>query len=177
MPPATESIPLINPKENPMRTSVTVSMSLVVALIGLWMTAVPCSAQDDSENMKIVKEKVLADRKFFVAANMELTDEEGTAFWPLYDQYVADQAALAATGGAIIEDFAKHYQSMTDEKAKALLDDYMAFESDRLKLQQEYLPKFRKAIPEKKVTRYYQLENKIRAIGQYELASKIPLMK
>lgn len=66
---------------------------------------------------------------------------------------------------------------MTDDKAKALLDDYMAFESNRLKLQQDYLPKFRKVIPEKKVTRYYQLENKIRAIGQYELASKIPLMK
>ncbi|MGD9018484.1 MAG: hypothetical protein PVH30_13925 [Desulfobacterales bacterium] len=160
-----------------MRTSVTVSIALIVALIGAWMTATPCAAQDASENMKIVKEKVLADRKFFVAANMELTDEEGKAFWPLYDQYVADQAALAARGGGIIEDFAKNYQSMTDEKAKALLDDYMAFESDRLKLQQEYLPKFRKAIPEKKVTRYYQLENKIRAIGQYELASKIPLMK
>ncbi len=160
-----------------MRTPITLSITLIIVLAGVWLSAGPSAAQDASENMKIVKEKVLADRKFFVAANMELTDEEGKAFWPLYDQYVADQAALAATGGAIIEDFAKHYQSMTDDKAKALLDDYMAFESDRLKLQQEYLPKFRKVIPEKKVTRYYQLENKIRAIGQYELASKIPLMK
>lgn len=81
-----------------MRTPITLSITLIIVLAGVWLSAGPSAAQDASENMKIVKEKVLADRKFFVAANMELTDEEGKAFWPLYDQYVADQAALAATG-------------------------------------------------------------------------------
>jgi hypothetical protein len=39
-----------------------------------------------------------------------------------------------------------------------------------------FLPKFRKVLPEKKVARYYQLENKINAVVEYELAKQIPLV-
>jgi hypothetical protein len=134
-------------------------------------------AQDDSENMKIVREKIHADRKLFVAANMELTDAEGKAFWPVYDVYLQDMGKLNAEAAAIIEDYARNYQSMSDEKAKALLDAYLSFEAARVKLQRDYLPKFRKVIPEVKVTRYYQIENKIRAVVNYALAAEIPLVE
>ena len=36
---------------------------------------------------------------------------------------------------------------------------------------QAYLPKFRKALPDVKVVRYYQIENKINAALYYELAA------
>ena len=62
-----------------------------------------------------------------------------------------------------------------DAVAKKLLDQMIALDKDRWTLAQTYLPKFRKAIPELKVTRYYQVENKIRAVVNYELASSIPL--
>jgi hypothetical protein len=45
------------------------------------------------------------------------------------------------------------------------------------KLRQAYLPKFRKVLPEIKVVRYYQIENKINAALNYDLAADIPLMK
>jgi len=53
----------------------------------------------------------------------------------------------------------------------------MAIESMGVKLRQTYLPKFRKALPEVKVVRYYQIENKIQAVLYFDLARKIPLMK
>jgi hypothetical protein len=46
-----------------------------------------------------------------------------------------------------------------------------------LKLRQTYLPRFRKVLPEVKVVRYYQIENKINAALMYEVAAKIPLIK
>jgi hypothetical protein len=46
-----------------------------------------------------------------------------------------------------------------------------------VKLRKTYLPKFRQALPEKKAARYYQIENKINAALNYELAANIPLMK
>jgi hypothetical protein len=46
-----------------------------------------------------------------------------------------------------------------------------------LKLRQSYLPKFRKVLSEKKVARYYQLENKVEAVIEYDIAKQIPLMK
>jgi len=150
---------------------------LIGLLVGIWMLPAATMAQETSDNMKIVREKLLADRKLFVADNMELTEAEGKAFWPVYDEFAQDLQKLGAKGAYLIDDFARHYQDMTDAKAKDLLNQLMAYEAEYLALRQDYLPKFRAAIPEKKVTRYYQIENKIRAIVNYELAGQIPLMK
>ena len=146
-------------------------------LIGVWTLPPLATAEDPTEHMKIVREKILADRKLFVAGNMGLTEAEGRKFWPVYDAYIRDLQKLGAKGTYIIDDFARNYEDMTEVKAKDLLDEYMAYEAEYLAFRQEYLPRFRGVVPEIKVARFYQIENKIRAIVNYELAGQIPLMK
>jgi len=48
---------------------------------------VPGYAQDTSAdmNMQILRDKLKADKKVLVAANMQLTDSEAKVFWPIYD--------------------------------------------------------------------------------------------
>ncbi|MGO9614154.1 MAG: hypothetical protein ACLPX5_14140 [Dissulfurispiraceae bacterium] len=41
----------------------------------------------------------------------------------------------------------------------------------------EYLPKFGKILPAKKVARYYQITNKIEAIVEFQPAKEVPLVK
>ena len=77
----------------------------------------------------------------------------------------------------MIKDYADAYEKMTNDTAKKLLDELMSIEALGPKLRQTYLPKFRKVLPEIKVVRYYQIENKINAALMYELAANIPLMK
>ncbi|HEY6287918.1 MAG TPA: hypothetical protein VIW48_00580, partial [Nitrospiraceae bacterium] len=58
----------------------------VLLLSFLFMGSV--QAQESAQmNMEILKEKVKADKKLVVAANMNLTDAEAKGFWPLYDGY------------------------------------------------------------------------------------------
>jgi hypothetical protein len=66
---------------------------------------------------------------------------------------------------------------MTNSTAKKLIDEYLTIETLRLKLAKAYLPEFRKVLPDTKVARYYQIENKINAAIYYEIATKIPLLK
>ena len=66
---------------------------------------------------------------------------------------------------------------MTDELAIELLDKHMSIEAQRLALQSVFVPKFKKVLPSIKVTRYFQCENKIAAIINYDLAAQIPLIK
>ena len=40
--------------------------------------------------MEILRQKIKADKKLVVAQNLQLTDAEGTAFWPVYDAYQKD---------------------------------------------------------------------------------------
>jgi acetyl-CoA carboxylase carboxyltransferase component len=77
----------------------------------------------------------------------------------------------------LIEEYAQNYESMTDAAAKKLLDDMIDIENQRLNLREDYLPKFRQVLSDKKVERYYPLENKIFAVVNYEVAKVIPLVK
>jgi len=153
-------------------------MSVVFALCALFLFIVPVYAQDKpADTDQLVREKVQADKKLFVAENMQLTEKEAKAFWPVYENYQRDLAKIVDRSKKLIEDYAKSYQTMTDATAKKLTDDMVAIENDRLKLKKDYLPKFRKVLSDKKVARYYQLENKIFAVVSYELAKVIPLVK
>jgi hypothetical protein len=45
-------------------------------------------------NMEILREKLKADKKLLVAANMSLTDAEAKNFWPVYDGYQKELQTL-----------------------------------------------------------------------------------
>jgi hypothetical protein len=152
--------------------------ALLLATMVAVLVATPALAQDQpADNMQILLDKLRADKKLVVAEAMGLTESEAKGFWPVYDGYQKDLGGLGDRTIALIKDYAANYQSMSDQAAKRLVDDYLAIEQDRVKLLQSYLPRFRKVLPERKVARYYQIENKIRAAVNWTLASEIPLVQ
>ena len=151
---------------------------IIVMLVAIVVVAASAPAQDKpADNMQIVLEKIRADKKLLVSENLQLTEAEAKAFWPVYDQYQDELFLLRTRTVKLIKDFADAYEKMTNETAKKLMDEYITIETLGPKLRQAYLPKFRKVLPETKVVRYYQIENKIQAALFYELAKSIPLAK
>jgi len=150
-------------------------MVLAITLIGFVGSVL---AQDKpADNMDLVKEKIRTDKKLFIATNMQLTESEGKAFWPVYEAYQAELGKLREREIKLIEEFATNFESMSDDVAKNLLDDSLSIDSDHQKLRQSYLSKIRGTLPDKKVARYYQLESKIDAVLEYEMAKRIPLVQ
>jgi hypothetical protein len=152
---------------------------LVIALaVALAVVAVPAVAQDQqADTMQMVRDKIRADKKLFIAENLPLTAAEAKAFWPVYDSYQQELRALNDRTIKLIKEYANNYQTMSDQTAKKLMDEYLAIDAARLKIRQAYVPRFRKVLREKQVARYYQLENKVQAAVSYELAAEIPLVK
>jgi hypothetical protein len=101
-----------------------------------------------------------------VAANMQLTESEAKAFWPVYEEYQKDLAAINQRIGNLIKSYAADYNAntLTDEKAKKLVDELVAIEQAEAGLKSSYVPKLGKVLPMKKVARYLQVENKVRAL-------------
>jgi hypothetical protein len=152
---------------------------MIVGLaLSLLVFAGAAVAQDKpTDTMQIVLEKVKADKKLLVAENMQLTEAEGKAFWPVYEQYQAELFLIRARTAKLIADYTAAYDTMTNSMAKRLLDESMTIEALRLKLNRAYLSKFRTVLSNVKVARYYQIENKINAALYYEFAANIPLVK
>ena len=150
-------------------------MVLVIAVIGLVGYAE--AGDKPADNMDLVQEKIRTDKKLFIATNMELTESEAKTFWPVYEAYQMELKTLREREIKLIDEFAASYETMSDDVAKNLLNDSLSISADHQNLNQSFLPKFRKVLPEKKVARYYQLENKINAVVEFEMARRIPLVK
>jgi hypothetical protein len=135
-------------------------------------------AQDKpADNIDIVREKVRTDKKLVVATALNLTEAEAKAFWPVYNSYQSDMIAHYDRVFKLVDAYAKSYETMTDENATQMLGEFLSLETDYIALLNSYVPRFRRVLPPVKVARLYQVENKLRALVDYEFARAIPLIK
>jgi predicted outer membrane protein len=137
-------------------------------------------AQDKpADTMQILRDKLKADKKLVVAANMELTESEAKGFWPIYDEYQKDLQKLNQRIATLLDSYADDFRkkSLTDDKAKKLINDAVAIDQAEADLKSAYAPKLSKVLPMRKVLRYLQIENKIRALVKYDIASGVPLVR
>jgi hypothetical protein len=150
-------------------------------MCGTLAMAAPVYAADSAANtnMQILLDKVKADKKMLVAANMDLSDAESKAFWPIYDSYQKDLMKLNERILKTIESYAKAYNTgaMTDQQAQPLINEMLDVEAAEAAMRKSYAAKLGKALPAKKVARYLQIENKIRAAIRFNLADQIPLVQ
>jgi hypothetical protein len=139
--------------------------------------SIVCAQEQPQDNMPIIREALRANKKLFVAENMDLTVKETNEFWDLYDRFQNDLEKIGDRYLKLIDSYVKNYDTLSDDDALKLLNERLALDEEYQKLNQSYLPKFMKILPGKKVTRYYQLESKFVAVVKYDLAKQIPLMK
>lgn len=138
------------------------------------------AAGQGSENidMEILKQKVEADKKLLVAGNMNLTQAEGKAFWPIYDEYQTDLQKINQSKLDVILRYADAYNqgAVSDATAKSLLSEYLEIEQSIIVMKKAYMDRLSRVIPAAKAVRYIQIENKISAVEDFVLADQIPLV-
>ncbi|HEU4516169.1 MAG TPA: hypothetical protein VFR77_02605 [Steroidobacteraceae bacterium] len=155
--------------------------ALYAAVAATMLLAGPAAlAQDQpANNRQILVDKVKADKKLLVAANMQLTEQEAAAFWPVYEAYQKEITGLNGRIETAIRSYADAYNqgAVPDETAKKLLNEVLDIDADEVDLRKSYVSKFEKVLPAAKVARYYQIESKIRSAVRAELAEAIPLVQ
>jgi hypothetical protein len=157
--------------------NITLALTLILAAPMAVHAQVNENLAEFAPDIEAARTIMQTERKILIMREMALTNEEASAFWPLYDEYVVARRELGDMRLKVITDYAANYESMTNELARSLANDSMDYETKRLKLKKKYLKKFRKVLPDIKVVRYFQLESKLDAIIDFDLASQIPLME
>ncbi len=144
--------------------------------------AVPALAQTapaaGTTNMEILADKLKADKRLLVAQTVGLTDAEGKAFWPIYDAYQTELEGINKRIAAAIAGYATDYNAgtMTDAKAAALMNEVFAVDDALMAARRACAAKLNGVIPAAKIVRYIQVENKVRALVNFELAAGIPFV-
>ena len=150
-------------------------LSALILFLSLSTTASAQTALD--EQIALVRQSAHTDRKIILMGNMAFTADESAAFWSKWNEY---RAAIAANGDrklTLIKDFAENYEGMTDQKASELLTDSFSIRMQNLVIKQNFAKEINKFMPTQKVMRIIQIENKLDAAIDMQLASEIPLAK
>lgn len=148
--------------------------ALFISFHALAATAQQTKPADDA---KTVRDELRAEKHRLVTENMQLTESEAAAFWPVYEAYQKEMDALGDRMNKLVENYGITHKVMTDDTAAKLLEELLNIQSDRVQVQKAYVPKFQKALPMTKVARFYQIENKFRAAVDYDITSQIPLLE
>lgn len=154
-------------------------------LLGILLFAGTAGAQDGASGrvgedrfVAEARELLQAGRREIIAEELRLVDAEADAFWAVYEDYHADMMVVRDSYVEIIGGYLARYEAadLDDKYAKALLDDWLGYKSDKLRIQKQYVRKFDRVLSMRKVVRFYQLENKMDAEIDAELAVFVPLM-
>ncbi len=157
------------------RLAYSLLLVLGVGLVG----ARPARAQQTVDPWTAIKQlqtDIRAGRQAVVAANLPLTEAESKPFWSVYQQYRAEVDKIGDRTAALISAYAANFESMTDEKAEAFFKEWMAIERDRTETREKYVPKIKAVLPAHKAARLFQIDNKIDALINLDLAANIPLV-
>lgn len=150
----------------------------ILLLMAIFLALPKASAQlEDERAVELTRSAIQAERQSILAANLELEERESAVFWPLYQEYRKALESAVKTRIGLLDEYFANYETLTDKEALALLDKHLDWQHDVLKIRSTYAKKMRKVLSGRTVARFFQIENKMDLIVEYELAGEIPLIK
>ena len=133
--------------------------------------------QTVDDYIEIMRSVLKTEKKAAIAEVMTLTESESDLFCPLYNEFNDKMYIIQSKRVKIIKDFAASYENMNDEKADEIWASYMGYKQEANKLTKKKKKKFKKIIPAAKAVTYFQAENKIAVLVDFQLASEIPFIE
>jgi glycine cleavage system pyridoxal-binding protein P len=152
------------------------------SLLGTSTAVAQAAATQDNpaisdQDVKLLREDLRSQKKQLIAANLNLTDAEATKFWPIYDQYVTELSAVNNEKYAALKEYVNNYGSLTDAQALSLVNRSLAVDQSVAALRIKYVPIVSKALPGTKTATFFQIDRRLTALIDIQLASALPLIQ
>lgn len=151
----------------------------IAAVVFVLAAGSPALAQADpaAKYLELLRGDVRAEKIAILTEALDLTEAQGTAFWPIYREYDTELAALGDRRVEMVKKFVATYDVMTEEEAGAFARKWMALQEERMSLRHRYFGKVAKATSNKVAARFVQVENAVAMLIDLQIAAEAPLLK
>jgi hypothetical protein len=150
------------------------SLALALVVAAPHVTLAQSSVKADEQ---IILKQIQTDRRAVYTQNLNLTEEESKAFWPIYDEYEAAMKKVTDARLELLDQYAAKYDALTDADANGMLATRLKLDNEAFTLRQKYAKKVQKALPSVKALRYVQLQDRIDNILAGNMYSLIPIAR
>jgi len=155
---------------------IVLTMFLMGAGAGIAQTAQMEIRPLTDDDIRLMRQDLQSIKSDVIRHTMLFSEAEDKAFWPVYNEYAGEQHSIADKRLAVIMDYAKQIDTLTDENANSLTQRMLQVDDDSQALRKKYLPKFQSALGAKRAAKFYQVDNRLSMIVNVQLASVIPLI-
>ena len=132
---------------------------------------------DPAKAMEDFRGDLQAKRADIMAKNISLSADQAAKFWPLYEQYQAEQNGIIDAQLKGTQEYADHYDTLDDAHALAYIEMLMKRDEAMAALRRKWLPEFQKVVPTTTAVRVIQIDRRLSTIGQAILSSQVPLVR
>lgn len=143
-------------------------------------TAATPATSEKEKNLQGYIELLRADirqqKSEMMGAVMLLSADDAAKFWPIYSDYDAQLTKLNDQRVANIEEYARTYDQMTDEKADELIQNAFAFQKQRSELLAKTYERMKEALGAATAARFAQVEHQLLLIIDLQIASSLPIV-
>src|SRR5215510_15169903 len=128
------------------------------------------------KDLDLLRRDLRAEKKKILAANVPLTETEATKFWPVYDQYAAEMKTHYDEFYNVIKEYAANQKTLTDAQAVSMIKRWSEIQVDVAQTRLKYVPIMEKVIPGKKAALFFQIDRRLYALMDMQVASEVPLV-
>jgi hypothetical protein len=159
----------VSRKENPMRKLILCLMAVLVAL--------PAAASAQQSYLELLRSDIRAEKVALITEVMAFTDEQAEVFWPVYREMESELNKLTDQRITLIKDYAEAYDSMTDKKAKEIVNRAMTLREKHLAIEKKYFRKFSNALDPVTAAKFYQVNREMDLMIDLQVNAGLPFFE
>jgi len=124
---------------------------------------------------ELLRSDVRAEKVAIITEVMEFTEAEDKAFWPIYREYDAEMAKLGDERVALVADYARDFDQLTDDAADKLARKALDVEARRQAVKAKYYERIAAALKGRTALRFLQVEHQLLLLTDLQIAAALPI--
>ena len=166
-----------------MRRMLATIMLLLAGGFGLHGQSGGDQASDASKSLnltayaELLRSDVRAEKVAILTEVMGFTEDEDAKFWPIYREYDSEMAKLGDERVALIAEYAKNYDSLTDAVADKLATRAIELEGKRQAVEAKCYERVKAALSPRTAMRFMQVEHQLQLLIDLQIAASLPIAK
>ena len=142
--------------------------------------AKPSVEETEKKNIQayidLIRSNVRQEKAQILGAVMVLDAAEAAKFWPIYSEFDAELSKLNNLRSDNIQEYARTYTEMTDDKADELIKRALSYQQQRSELLGKYYERVKQELRAITAARFVQVENQLLLIIDLQIVSSLPIV-
>ena len=135
-------------------------MKKIIAIVSFVFIMNGLYAQQHTE-IELIRDQYKLEKKAVVSDYLKLSNEDAAKFWPIYNQYESERAAIGNRKVKLITDYVNEHHVGNVKNADAMVKESAEIQRKEVSLREKYYASVKAGVSPEVAINFYQIEDAI----------------